>query len=347
VWVRGFVLHNQRKYDDVPAFIDEKWGVVDDRWAELITIKGNAILALRFGDPERLEEGLAVLAEARDLDPDNVNAHFFAASILLGDRRLEEGLALLERAATLSPGSATIASRRWWGIRTRRDIESDERTLLVTTLARGLLDLRGQYPATLRTVASAYRDLGLEAEATALQDRVLAEFGETADAEWVVADRWRALSRPYHEGEVEDSTAARAELRSMWWSFVNRPSHQVTALLGEAYQNLFADMTGDDAVPADTLLLVARGAAEHERLNPGFHARLAIGVAERGVHLDEARGLARGGLDAAEEFMSERMDMFDTAGEAADFLDWIMAEAYAAVGFVETKAGDLDAARSA
>ncbi len=347
VWLRGFVLQNQRQQAEVPDLVDEKWPVVDRPWAELLTIKGNALLAMRFDDPDRLEEGLAVLAEARELDPDNVNAHFFAASVLLGDRRADEALPLFERAVALSPGSSSIASAHWRAIRARADMEAEEKTAAITAAAAALVEIRGQYPATLRAIASTYRQLDLEEEASQLEDRVLAEFPGSGEAEWILADGWRDLSRRIREGKVEDSAAAHVELRSLWWSFVRRPEHHQQGLLGEAYRNLFQELMRDDESSADTLLMVVREMTARDSLNSSLKAQSAIALADRGAHVEDARGLALEAIDSADDYVSERMAMFEDAGSAAMFLDRTRADAYAALAHVEMKAGDLTAAREA
>jgi thiol-disulfide isomerase/thioredoxin/tetratricopeptide (TPR) repeat protein len=341
VWVRGFVLHGHRQYQEAAALIEEKWPVVNRQWAELLTIRGNAYLAM----PERKDDGFEILALARQHDPENVNAHYRPGVELLWGRRADEAAPLLERAAALSPGSTDIALFHWRAIEARSDLDAEERKGLIRASANDLLERRGQYPGTLRRVALQLGSIELTAEAAELQDRVLREFDRTEDAEWVLSDRWNRLSWPLLDGLAEDSVAARAELSSILWSFIDRPYHHQTALLGTAYRTLFSHARRDDTVSPDTLLFLARGAAEHNPFVP--HAELAIGLAERGVHLDAAREIAREGIDAAEEQVSGRLEAFDTPGAAADALDRMLAAVYAAIGYVELKAGDLAASREA
>jgi len=344
VWVRGFILHNHRQYQEVATLIEEKWPVVDRQWAELLTLKGNAYLSFEDG-PERRAEGLEILARARELDPENVNAHYLAGTALLRDRRMDEAAVLLERAAALSSGSTDITTTRWRAIQADPDLGAEEKEVLISGSASELLERRGQYPSTLRQMAGHLRFLGLPAEAAELEDRVLTEFGQTEDAEWELQRRWERLSWRLFDGQVEDTVAHGAELSSMLWSFIDRPHHHQAALLGNAYRRLFGHARRDETVSPDTLLLLAHGAAEHNQFLP--HPELAIGLAERGVHLDVAREIARDGMDAAEETVSDRMEIYDTPGDAADALDMMLANVYAAIGYVELKAGDLVAAREA
>jgi thiol-disulfide isomerase/thioredoxin len=350
VWVRGFALVDGLQYQDAFTFIEEKWPVVDRPWVELLALKGNAYLGLRE-DPERVAEGLEILARVREHDPENVNAHFRAGNNLLQDRRrIDEGAALLERAATLSPGSLSIARSHWRAISDQPGLDAEGKKALIRASASEFLERRGQYPAILQQVGGFLESYGnrfdfedVKAEGVALQDRVLTEFADTEEAELVLRNRWHRLSASLVHGQVEDTVAARAELSSMLWSFIDRPHHH--SQLGDAYQTLFNHAWRDETVSPDTLLFLARGTAEHTDWAPQY--LLANGLAERGVHLDAAREFARDGFDAVEEMVSERMEIFDTPGAAADYLDGALANVHAALGYVELKAGDLAAAREA
>jgi thiol-disulfide isomerase/thioredoxin/tetratricopeptide (TPR) repeat protein len=351
VWVRGAVLHQRRQYQEVADLVEEKWPVVDRQWAELLILKGNAYRAMRFEGSERAAEGLEILARVREHDPANVNAHYLAGTALVWDRkRADEGAALLERAAALSPGSVHIARDRWSAISDQPGLEAEAKKALISASASEIVERRGQYPGALALVAQVFGFLGsrpgleeLAAEGAVLEDRVLAEFPETEGAERVLSSRWQRLSGRLIRGEAEDTVSARAELASMLWSFIDRPRHLEGRILGDAYMRLFDHARRDETVSPDTLLFLARGAAEHYPWLP--HARLASGLAERGVHLDVAMEFARDGVDAAEEHISKLI--YDTPGEAADALDRMLADVYAATGYVELKAGDLEAAREA
>jgi thiol-disulfide isomerase/thioredoxin/tetratricopeptide (TPR) repeat protein len=344
VWARGFVLHDHRQYRAVASLIEEKWPVVDRQWAELLALEGNALLRMEDG-PERRAEGLEILAWARELDPENVNAHYLAGSALLWDSRVHEAAVLLDRAAALSPGSIHIVTFRWRAIQATPGLGAEEKKALISASASELLELRGQYPSTLREVATRLGLWGLTAIGAELQDRLLTEFAHTVEAEWVLANRWERLSLRLLQGQAEDPVPAGAELSSMLWSFIDRPRHQQIELLGNAYRRLFDQALRDTTVSPDTLLLLARGAAEHNRFLP--NPELAIGLAERGVHLDAARQIARDATDAAEENVSRRIEIYATPGDAADALDRALSDAYAAIGYVELKSGDPAAAREA
>jgi thiol-disulfide isomerase/thioredoxin len=344
VWTRGFVLHDHRQYGAVASLIEEKWPVVDRQWAELLTLQGSAWLRTDEG-PERRAEGLEALARARELDPENVNAHYLAGSALLWDRRADEAGSLLARAAVLSPGSTGIVTFYWRAVQAEPGLDAEQKKALISASASELLELRGQYPGTLQQMAIQLGLWGLTAEAAELQERVLAEFAHTVEAEWVLANRWERLSLRLLQGEADDPVSARAELSSMLWSFIDRPHHQQIELLGNAYRRLFEQARHDETVSPDTLLLLARGAAAHNRFLP--NPELAIGLAERGVHLDAARQIARDAIAAAEENVSRRLEIYGTPGDAADALDRALSDAWAAIGYVELTSGDPAAARAA
>ena len=354
VWIHGFILHQHQKFQAAADFIEEKWPVVDRQWPELLTIRGNTYLAARAGGGDHMSRGLEILARARELDPENVNAHYLAGIALIRNpQRLGEGIALLERAAALSPGSFEIARSNWEAISNLPGLEAEEKLTLIRASANELLARHGNNPGIITSVAielsnpwlvyhAELEDL-LIVEGTAYGDRVLKEYADTEHAEMVLMDRSRSLFDDlYYFGVVEDTAAARAELSSMWWSFIDRPRHHHPALLGEAYFSLFNHLVRDETVPGDTLLILAHGAAENYRYP---HVRLANGLAERGVHLDTAREFARDGIDATESYLSNFY--YAAPADKANRLDRTLANAYSTLGYVELKAGDLLAAREA
>jgi thiol-disulfide isomerase/thioredoxin len=347
VWLRGLVLDEHRRYEEVISLIEEKWPIVDRQWAELLTVQGNAHLAWRsVKGPELRARGLDILAQARELDSENVNAHYLAGDALLWDRRVDEAANLVARAAALSPGALDVASLHWRLIQASPSLDSAQKQALIRASANELVAQRGQYPSILRRIARDLGWMGLPAEAAALQDRVLAEFANTEEAEWVLSDQWEELHRRSYFDQVGDTLAHRAELSTMLWSFIERSHHYQPALLGNAYHTLFITEERDASVSSDTLLFLARGAVEHGRGRPS-HASVATGLAERGVHLNVAREIARDGIDAVEEFVAQLIDFFPTPGIAADVLDRDLTRVYNAISHVELKVGDLVAARKA
>jgi thiol-disulfide isomerase/thioredoxin/tetratricopeptide (TPR) repeat protein len=348
VWVRGYVLeYLPQTHHEIAVLIDEKWSVVDQQWPELLILKAGAYL----GIPDRMDEGLEILSRMRELDPKNVNAHYLPGNTLIRNpQRMAEGIALLEQAAALSPGSLDIARSNWQAISNQPGLEEEEKVTLILASTGEFLDRRGEYPAILQQVSSflvlygnRFDSVELKEKGEVLEERVLAEFAEKEGAELVLSSRWQRLSRQILRDEVEDIVAARAELSSMLWSFINRPHHY--SQLGQAYWTLFNHSWRVETVSADTLLLLARGAEAHYRNIP--HASLANGLAERGAHLDAARQIAMDGFDALEEYISNFLYGWLSPVDLADLQNGWFSDLHAAISYVELKAGDLLAAREA
>jgi thiol-disulfide isomerase/thioredoxin/tetratricopeptide (TPR) repeat protein len=352
VWIHGSILQKHQQYQAAAALIEEKWPVVDRQWPELLNIKGDNYLVRGFGVREILAEGLKILAEVRELDPENVNAHYLAGFALIHNQRIAEGAALLERAAELSPRSFGIASANWWAISRYPGLNAEEKLTLIRASAKELIAQQANYPGLVSSVAielsnpwfaqQAELKALLKAEGIKYGDRVLKEYADTEHAEAVLMDRSRWLFEDLYFGVVEDTVAARAELSAIWWSFIDRPNHHDTRLLGEAYMSLFDHLRRDETVSGDTLLLLAHGAMENARYP---YVRLANGLAERGVHLDTARLIAREDIEATEDYISNFY--YASPGDKAKRLNWNLGNAYSSLGYVELKMGDLLAAREA
>jgi tetratricopeptide (TPR) repeat protein len=269
LWARGLSLHRAARPDDVVALVDS---VSPHPWAELLVLKANALLVSAQQDEERLERALEVFAEARALDPTNVNAHFFPASNLISSRRMEEALPLIHRAVELSPYSSGIRQRWFAAVQARRDLTAEEKRSLVQEEIAALVAERPT-PDVLSNAASMLRQLGAHEEIGPLEERILSEFPESSEAEWVVINRYRALRDSVRQGTLADEDEAKARARNMLWGFVERPSHRVPVLLGDAYLSLFGELRDDETVPPDNLLRVVQGMAQHNSVNPHLNPR--------------------------------------------------------------------------
>jgi tetratricopeptide (TPR) repeat protein len=336
LWVRGLTLHRAQRYDDVVALVDS---VLPHPWAELLVLKANALLVSRAQGEGRLERAMDVFAEARNQDPENVNAHFFPASNLLTSRNLEDGLPLIERAVELSPYSAGIRQSWFSAVQARRDLTAEEKRTLVEEEMAALLAYRPT-PDAFSLAASIFRQLGAHDGIGPLEDRILAEFPESAEAEWVVINRHRALRDSLRQNTVADPEGAKARARAMLWEFVGRPSHKVPGLLGEAYLTLFTDVRADETVPSDDLLRVVQGMVEHNRMNPHLtHVEGPMALADRGVHFREAEAIAREGLDFVDEYHEPRRAMLESMGEFEASVNRMRSMMHDALGWVYFQEG--------
>ncbi len=342
LWARGLTLHRAQRFDDVVALVDS---VLPHPWAELLVLKANALLASRAQDEGRLERAMEIFAEARALDPSNVNAQFFPASTLIGDRNLEEGLPLIERAVELSPYSSGIRQRWFSAVQARRDLTAEEKRTLVEEEMTALVAHRPT-PDAFSLAASIMRQLGAHDEIGPLEDRILAEFPESGEAEWVVINRYRALRDSVRQETVADVEEARARSREMLWEFVGRPSHRNPRLLGDAYLSLFLDVRGDETLPADDLLRVVQGMVQHNPANPHLtHVEGPIALAERGVHFGEAEAIAREGLDFVDEYHEPRRSMLEEMGEFEASVNRMRSMMHDALGWVYFHEGRFREAR--
>jgi tetratricopeptide (TPR) repeat protein/peroxiredoxin len=348
-WARGLMLLSAGRRADAVAFLD---GYVDraTELPELLSVRANAIMLQGTGtdaDTTLLQQGFDAFAEVRERDPTNVSAWFFPASTLLNLRRVDEALPLLVRALELAPHSLNIHQRYWSALTMRRDLDADERKAIILAGADRLVAERGHRPAMLSALARTYREHGALETQQALEERVLHEHPHSAAADWVLVGRYRAISNALSRGEAEDTTAARAEYRRLVWEYINRPSHAVEPLLGDAYLSMLSIVEDDTEFRVDDLLRLARGAAQYNRGNPhATHTTAPILLADRDVHLEEAEEIVRAGFEQVDRFMELNRGMFDTVGEYADYEAWLMALHHDALGWVLYRRGDLDGART-
>jgi tetratricopeptide (TPR) repeat protein len=342
LWVRGLTLHRAQRYDDVVALADS---VLPHDWAELLVLKANALLVSRAQGEDRLERAMEVFAEARAQDPENVNAHFFPASNLLASRNLEEGLPLIERAVELSPYSAGIRQSWFSAVQARRDLTAEEKRTLVESEISALVAQRPT-PDVFSLAASFLRQLGAHDGIGPLEDRILREFPESVEAEWVVINRHRALRDSLRQNTVADPEEATARARDMLWEFVGRPSHRAPPLLGDVYLTLFMDVRADESVPPADLLRVVEGMVQHNRVNPHLtHVEGPLALAERGVHFREAEAIAREGLDFVDEYHEPRRASLESMGEFEASVNRMRSMMHDALGWVYFHEGRYQEAR--
>lgn len=343
VWIKGFVLFARGDYDEIAVLMDERLPELEP-WAELVVVKANAVAAQRYDDEggdEKFAEGLALFAEARAMDPENLDAHFFPASYLAGARRLTEALPLLDRALEISPLAPGIHQTLWQATALRRDLEPEEKRALVAADAEQLLAARGDDPATLLALTNAFEQAELQDRKRAVEDRILAEHPGSEQAEWVLINRARDLRRQLAEGEITDTAAYEAELRRRYWDLLDRkPWAMEDVVPSEAYRALFMSYSRDEEVDPDTLVMLAEGMAEYERLNPSMQATVALALADRGVGLDVADRIARDGIDLTEDYLEERRKVYEARGQFDEVRNWLLAGMHDAVGWVAWKQGD-------
>jgi Flp pilus assembly protein TadD/thiol-disulfide isomerase/thioredoxin len=348
-WINGYVLNRQRKYVEAETLMDslvERTGP----WAELVVLQAEATNAQQYTrtadgklDAAKFDQALELFSRAREMDPDNVNAHTGAGSILRRARRIEEAHALLRRAAELSPHSTGVQSGYWWSVLGLPGLTLEQKQEEVLRSVRRLLAVRGDAPQALLDATQIYRELKLTDELREVEGKILREHPKSGQAEWVLVNGNRAMARAIRDKSVADTAAARAQYRQMLWNFIERPNPVREGLTGEAYLNLFHQYGSDPDASPDTLLRVVQGMAKYERLNPHFtYVEAPMRLAERTPHYREAEQIVRDGFEFIKDHLAERKSMYATVGEYADALDYQKASLHDALGWIYFNEGRLE-----
>lgn len=348
IWAQGLMLLSAGRRADAVAYLDERLAAAAEL-PELLSVRANALVLQGTGtegDPALLAAGLQAFEEIRRLHPDNLSAWFFPGTTLINQRQLDEGLPLLQQAVELAPHSLNVHQRYWAALASRRDLSAEEKKAIVLADADRILALRGHRPATLSALANTYREHGATDRLDEVETRVLSEFNDSPQAEWVLTNRYRALAQQLSQPAADDTVGVRAEYRRQVWEFIRRPHHHNQAVLGDAYLTMLHLVHEDADFPAADLLRVVQGVAQYNRINPGTtHTLGPITLADRGVHLAEAEAVVRDGFDHVDEYMERNASFYRTVGEAADTQDRLYALHHDALGWVLHRQGRLEEAR--
>lgn len=349
IWAKGLMLTSAGRRSDAVAFLDDR---LDAAVAlpEILAVRANALMLQGTGsqgDTTLLRLGLEAFEEVRRRAPDNVSAHFFPGTTLFNQRRIDEALPLLQRATELAPHSVSVHQRYWSAVNSRRDLSADDKKSLIIAGADRLLSLRGDRPAALSALANTYREHGATERLLEVEERVLRDFPDGPEAEWVLTNRYRDVARRLNDPQTEDTAAVRAEYRRMVWDFIRRPAHHLDGVLGDAYLNMLFLVHKDPSFPVEDLLTVVQGVATHNRINPHLtHSVGPLALAERGAYLEEAEAIVRAGFDHVAEAMERNRSFYRTVGEAADAQDRLNATQHDALGWVLFRRGQVEEART-
>jgi thiol-disulfide isomerase/thioredoxin len=138
--------------------------------------------------------------------------------------------------------------------------------------------------------------LGLDAKRQALEKRLLAEFGDSKEAEQVLLSR-ATLARANASARELSNVKEAAGHRRMLQEIIDRPQHHDPSAVERASTMLFEWAENDPAVGADELLQIVQGMRWRVKNRPDtVFARSATALARRGAHLDVAEKLARDGI---------------------------------------------------
>ena len=331
---RADVLYGSSKEDAI-AFVDAYKTRVENP-ARLLVVKGNALYytSERGKNTERFEACLKAFAEARKADPGNANGYYRPAYYLYLMRRYDEAYPLYQKAAQLAPTDVKVHQRFWWAIERLKNKPIAEKIAEIDADADVLLKARGEDVVSLNILYGVYVRLEDVEKAKVIGDRILSTYGESAEAEGVLAHRYREVEDAAGEEGFQDPEQEEA-YRDLLRAFIARPRHHNEKLLGEAYMDLFFSIREDSTVSAEELLDVVQGMVKYEADNPNLTFPMgAIALAERTSHYREAEQIARDGVAAALEFLKDQRKYFDSeeeyqltikgmTGLMADALGWV------------------------
>jgi thiol-disulfide isomerase/thioredoxin len=347
LWMRASTLATQGRKERAIAFVDRHRTEVPNP-ADLLVVKAQAQLDLAGWDPPdeaKLAEAMETFDAARSADPRNVDAHYLPGlhlSIFLD--RHAEGYPLLKQAAALAPYANRIHEYYWRAALALQGVDRGRKRAEVEADMNRLLRARADAPGALAVVARQYREMKATARQREIEARLLRRFPASREAEWILSQRWRDLAQEAR-GRIGKDPKPTAEYRRMLEEFIARPQHLNEALLGEAYLNLLHRIKDDPAVSADRLLEIARATVKYDKYNPhATYPLAAIALADRQAHFREAEAIARAGFEAAEAYVDEQRDWYDTPEEYGGALDRLRGLMHDGLGWVFFNEGRLEEA---
>ena len=339
---RADVLYGSSKEDAI-AFVDVYKTRVENP-VRLLVVKGNALYYTsdRGKNTERFEDCLKAFAEARKADPGNANGYFRPAYYLYLVGRYDEAYPLYQKAAQLASTDTKVHQRFWRAIEHLKNKSLTEKIAEIEADADMFVQARGGDAASLLTLYNVYTRLEAEEKAKEVGDRILSNHGESAEVEWVLADRYDAMRDAAGEEGFQDPEQKEA-YRKLLRAFIARPRHHNEKLLGSAYLDLFFSIREDSTVSAEELLDVVQGMVKYEGDNPNLTFPMgAIALAERTSYYREAEQIARDGVAAAQEFLKDQRKYFDTEEEYQRSINWMTGLMADALGWVFFQEGRLE-----
>jgi Flp pilus assembly protein TadD/thiol-disulfide isomerase/thioredoxin len=341
IWLRAQTLAGDpKRREEAIEFVDGQRGRVRNP-AEILATRGYTLYVLSSGQPRdeaKLAAALASFEEARRVDPANVNALYLPAVYLTQLRRSHEAYPLLRKALEISPGSTDLHRGLWNAITSHREFDAARKRREIEEDIATLLKRDGDRPGVLLAVSSIARELKLAETQQQAEEKILKEFADTREAEWVCAARWREFGRT-------SESARDPEYRRILTDFIARPRHYHTGLLGEAYRNLFFIVAEDRSVSGDELYRLADGVVKHENNNPHItFSRVPIALAERKMHLRDAERIAREGIEVLRKRVESRRSTYRTQGEYEESLQWMTGLGHDALGWVLFAQGRMEEA---
>jgi tetratricopeptide (TPR) repeat protein len=331
IWLHAQALASDAKRRaEALTYVDSMRAKVPNA-AQLLCTKGYVLYVQSSGrtrDEAKLAAALDVFAEARRLDPKNVDAHYQPGSYLSGLRRADEAIALLKEAVALAPTSTTVHRAYWSAINGSTTMTREAKDAAVKADLEPFLEKSGDRSGALYAVSSAYGDLKLADKQKEIEEMILAKFPDTIDAEWVMAYRWREIGRT-PEGRTSPA------YRKLLSDYIARPRNFIEGVLGEAYRNLFFILADEKDVDIAGLKRVLAGMVAHETTNTHItHGSAMVTLADKKLLLPEAEKIARTSVDTMTQKVEKQREFYDTAGDYERAMGNAAAVGYDALGWV-------------
>jgi tetratricopeptide (TPR) repeat protein len=349
VWLLARSLVDARRYQEALDLIDRSIPRTGNP-AELLVLKGDTLLRMSAGDPpnEAIRDGaFQQYAKAREADPGCVGAHYRPGRVLVYRKQFDEALPLLRRAADLAPFSTDVHQSLWDALMGPPDLPADKKAAEVESDIRALLRVRGGYPGTLLAVSRQYGELNRKERREEIEGRILKEFPDGLEAEWVLVERERRFASDHSWEEMKSPRVREAYLK-MARDFIARPQHRFEGLLGESYTSIFDVLRDDPKWPESEMLPVIRGMLAYDRINLLTNRpAAACALADRKMHLEEAETiLAEGFAEVRREGSRERAYRYDSRKEQKDQVRYLGALAEDASGWVHLQQGRREEAEA-
>ena len=357
VWLHAFVLHGAGKYADVVALADSGLRRLPaSARGNLLTLKANAQTSLAGAGAEldtvMRRRAVETFAEARRVEPTNLNAHFLAAANLADGPTDTVALRLMARSASMTP-ALTVHQRFWSTVRNRRDLSAPQKDSIIAADVANLLAMRPNASGVLRAGYNAYVDMKAHDKAAPLLAKLRAEHRNTVDMGWIDYMAILELGDSiFRKTITDDSATANARRRAAIAEMSRRPIDEVRPFYGTLLLWTWHDaLEKDSTISADSLKRFGITLAKYNTANPHrTHVDIPLRVAElRGDYRWAEMMILQGDSlrrASAEQFKAQ-MVRAEGVGAYADRLDALESSKQSGLAWIYMHEGRLDDAQRA
>jgi tetratricopeptide (TPR) repeat protein len=167
-------------------------------------------------DEAKLKAAFDTYAEARQLDPANVNAHFLPGTYLSSLKRGEEAYDLLKKAVALAPGARDVHRAYWTAVKAHPTLTAEQKNADIEGDLTAFLSRHGNRPGALLTASYGFQDLKQPDRQRQVEDTIVQKFNDSPEAEWVLITRLR---------EFNSEEGSKKPERRLLREYVARPKH--------------------------------------------------------------------------------------------------------------------------